>query len=77
MTKTLKEFDYIFTSSGKLMILYLGRQIMVVKGERAYKLHSRLKSVDFFNAQLILAKATKNFKRGNESLCKLKQDQKR
>ena len=23
MTKTLKEFDYIFTSSGKLMILYV------------------------------------------------------
>lgn len=77
MTKTLKQFGSIFTSSGKLMISYLGRQIMVVKGARALKLHSRLKSVDFFNAQLMLAKATKNFKRGNESLCKWKQEQKR
>jgi hypothetical protein len=59
-------FDYSFTKDGKLFIKYEGKIVKTLKGKPAEKLNKELADSDQMGAQLILAKQTGNFKKGNE-----------
>jgi hypothetical protein len=63
-------FSYRETRDGTLFLSWNGRQVRVVKGRDAGALAARLRAADPRTAQMILAKATGNFKRGNERLGK-------
>ena len=67
-------FTYQITKKGTVMISYEGRQIKMVKGAEAERLIVRIMEVedDLTEVQLLLAKITGNFKRGNEKLKKNK-----
>lgn len=67
MGKSLTDkFDYSTTKDGKVLVSYLGKQVMTVKGSRAQLLLAELEAADDFGVQDILAKLTGNFRRGNE-----------
>ena len=63
-----EQFSYRITKDGKILIYWQGRQVVVLKGTRAQKLLAELPGMDPAQEQLALAKATGNFKRGNERL---------
>ena len=67
-------FAYQIMKSGKVAINYRGKQIKVVKDKEAERLIKRIKAVEnnILEVQLLLAKITGNFKRGNEKLSKNK-----
>ncbi|MGC3952958.1 MAG: hypothetical protein QM804_01680 [Propionicimonas sp.] len=58
-------FDYQLTKSGEVRIFRGGRQVTVVRGGAAARLAARLGSSDRAD-QNLLARATGNYKRGNE-----------
>lgn len=59
-------FSYRATKDGKLLIYWQGKLASTLKGNQAGKLLARLSSAGPADVQLALAKATGNFKRGNE-----------
>lgn len=59
-------FSYHVTREGKLFIQWYGKQVMILKGEKARRLLGQLDGADRQQQQLALAKVTGNFKRGNE-----------
>ncbi len=59
-------FAWRAQGDGRLNITYEGRHIMTLKGAQASKAIARLASADAEQEQLVLAKLTGNFKRGNE-----------
>ena len=59
------EFSYTL-SKDKLFISYRGRCVMILSGSKAQAAQTRLVVADPADIQLILAKLTGNFKRGNE-----------
>ena len=59
-------FSYQPTKDGKLLIYWRGALVSTLKGNQTGKLLARLSGADTAQVQLILAKATGNFKRGNE-----------
>ena len=59
-------FSYRTTKNGKIFIYWYDKQVKVLKGKKASKLISKLSREDSKGKQLLLAKATGNFKRGNE-----------
>jgi hypothetical protein len=64
-----EQFSYRIARYGKLFVYWHGEQgkrEMVLKGPRAEKLISELPEMDPELQQLSLARATGNFKRGNE-----------
>ncbi|MEW9502380.1 hypothetical protein [Jeotgalibacillus marinus] len=63
-------FSYQMTKKGTVMISYEGKQVKIVKDKEAEHLLSKIKEVDHdrTKVQLLLAKITGNFKRGNEKL---------
>lgn len=63
-----EEFSYRATKDGKVFVRWHGggKREVVLKGARADKLLAELSGADRERGQLILAKATGNFKRGNE-----------
>ncbi|MEK3954806.1 hypothetical protein [Psychrobacillus sp. FSL K6-1464] len=63
-------FTYQITKNGTVTINYKGKQIKVVKDKEAEHLIARIKAVEnnILEVQLLLAKITGNFKRGNEKL---------
>jgi hypothetical protein len=64
-----EQFSYRITRNGKLFVYWRGEQgkrEIVLKGPRAEKLASELPAMDPERRQLALARATGNFKRGNE-----------
>jgi len=61
------EFSYRTSKDGTVFIAWLGRQVVVLKGAAADKFLARIALAgDEEEAQLVMAKATGNFKRGNE-----------
>ena len=62
-------FSYRMTKDGTVAINYKGKQIKVVKDREAERLIARIKAVEnnILEVQLLLAKITGNFKRGNEN----------
>jgi len=60
-------FSYRVNKDKKLFISYEGKQVMILKEKKAGQLLSKLnKAKDEMERQLLLAKVTGNFKRGNE-----------
>jgi hypothetical protein len=59
-------FSYLSTKDGKLRIYWQGKLVSTLKGTQAGKLLARLSGAGTEQVQLVLAKATGNFKRGNE-----------
>lgn len=59
-------FSYRETKSGELMISRGGRVVQTLGGAAAARLLKALESADEAQQQLILAKSTGNYKRGNE-----------
>ncbi|KOP78633.1 hypothetical protein AMS59_12470 [Lysinibacillus sp. FJAT-14745] len=67
-------FAYQITKKGTIVIYYEGKQIKIVKDREAERLIARINEVkeDITAVQLLLAKITGNFKRGNEKFGKNK-----
>jgi hypothetical protein len=64
-----EQFSYRITKYGKLFVKWHGKQgkrEVVLRGPRAEKLISELSAMDPEQRQLALARATGDFKRGNE-----------
>ena len=62
------DFSHQFTKNGKTLIFYKKKQIMILSPKKTTDLKQKLigKTADEIN--MILAKLTGNFKRGNERL---------
>ena len=60
------QFTWSETSTDRVMIYWCGKQVTVIKGKRATKLMDKLSESSIEQQQLLLAKITGNFKRGNE-----------
>ncbi|GGE61357.1 hypothetical protein [Priestia taiwanensis] len=69
-------FSYQITKKGTVVIYYKGKQIKIVKDREAERLIARIQEVkeSITDVQLLLAKITGNFKRGNEKLDKNKRN---
>ena len=63
-------FSYRITKDKKVFISYEGKQVTTLSGGKAEKFISDIEDTDGKDAQLIMAKVTGNFKRGNEKLFK-------
>jgi hypothetical protein len=60
-------FSYQITKDEKVLIYWKGKRVTILKGDRARKFISQIEAAtDDHEAQLIMAKVTGNFKRGNE-----------
>ena len=61
-------FAYRLTKNDTVLISYEGKQVITLKGTEAARLAGKLASAngESKQVQLLLAKATGNFKRGNE-----------
>ena len=63
-------FTYRITKDNKVFISYHGKQVTTLSGGKAEKFISEINDAESKEAQLIMAKITGNFKRGNEKLSK-------
>ena len=59
-------FSYRIAKDKKVFISYHGKQVTILCGSRAEKFISDIEDTAGREAQLIMAKVTGNFKRGNE-----------
>lgn len=59
-------FSYLASKDGKVFLYWHTKQVKVLKGEEARQFIARIDGLDNQAAQLLMAKATGNFKRGNE-----------
>ncbi|KAB3530004.1 hypothetical protein [Alkaliphilus serpentinus] len=59
-------FTFRVTKDNKVFIYWYDKQVMILKGKDSEKFLARVSSADNREAQLIMAKITGNFKRGNE-----------
>jgi len=63
-------FTYKITKDKKVFISYEGKQVTILSGKKAEEFIKRIENAEGKDAQLIMAKVTGNFKRGNEKLFK-------
>jgi hypothetical protein len=59
-------FTYRLTKDGRVMIAWHNRHVVTLKGLTAQKFVRQIEGLDPHAAQLVMARATGNFKRGNE-----------
>lgn len=59
-------FTYRLLKDGRVFIYWYGKQVRILKGKQAKKFLAKVEGVGDRDAQLIMAKITGNFKRGNE-----------
>jgi hypothetical protein len=62
----LAPFSYHVSGDGKVFISWQGRLVMTLKGKDARHFLGKVAGLDGAQAQLVMAKITGNFKRGNE-----------
>ncbi len=72
MKKLSEVFSYNISKDNKVFISWYGKEIMTLKGKDSDKFISRIEGKNEEEKQLIMAKITKNFKRGNEKIFKKK-----
>ena len=60
-------FDFRTNKAGNVFISWEGKQVKILQGKAAQKFLAKIEGLDEFAAQLVMAKETGNFKRGNES----------
>ena len=63
-------FSYKIAKGKKVFISYYGKQVTTLSGSRAEKFISDIEDAVGREAQLIMAKVTGNFKRGNEKVAR-------
>ena len=63
-------FTYRATKDGKVFISCEGRQVTTLSGKKAADFIAKISNAEDKEAQLLMAKATGNFKRGNEKIFK-------
>lgn len=59
-------FEYRALKDGKVFIYWRGKHVTTLAGSDAQKFRRKIDGLDGKAAQLVMAKATGNFKRGNE-----------
>jgi len=59
-------FTFLSRADGTILIRYRGAPVTVLRGKAAERFASRLSGADPPAAQQLMARATGNFKRGNE-----------
>jgi hypothetical protein len=59
-------FSYRVSKDQKVFLFWNGKQVKILKGQEAQKFLKRIIGLDPYQRQLVMAKATGNFKRGNE-----------
>ncbi len=59
-------FTYQISKDKKVFIYWRGKQVKVLTGKEAQKFISKIIGLDDKGVQLVMAKVTGNFKRGNE-----------
>jgi hypothetical protein len=59
-------FDWQVTKAGTVLVFRGGSQVVAVGGKAGLKLATQLEGVDEAAAQQLLARATGNYRRGNE-----------
>lgn len=59
-------FSYSVSKNKKVFIYWHGKPVMILKEKLSYKFLSQIENAGIKEAQLIMAKVTGNFKRGNE-----------
>ncbi len=59
-------FSYHATKDGKVFLCWHGKQVKVLTGSAAGRFLARVAKLDRGGAQLLMARLTGNFKRGNE-----------
>jgi hypothetical protein len=60
------EFAYHATKDGRISISWRGKPVVMLRGERAERFLRQAQSCGDEALQLLMARATGNFKRGNE-----------
>ena len=61
-------FSYKEGKEDKVFIQWHGKQVKILKGKEARKFIAKITGLEPKEAQLVMAKATGNFKRGNERI---------
>jgi len=61
-----KIFTYRKIKEDKVFIYWYGKQVTTLKGQEAQKFINKIRRLNDQEAQLVMAKITGNFKRGNE-----------
>ena len=64
--EALPAFCYQVTRERTVFVFWHGRRVLTATGAAAERLIARLEGIDADAQQMVLAKATGNFKRGNE-----------
>lgn len=59
-------FSYKVTKDNKVFIYWKGKQVSILKGKESEQFLVKIKNKDIKEIQLVMAKITGNFKRGNE-----------
>jgi len=59
-------FSYRITKDGKIFISWYGKHVKTLQGKAVKTFITKIDGADTSGAQLIMAKVTGNFKRGNE-----------
>lgn len=65
-------FSFRVSKDNKVFIFWYGKQVMILKGKESEKFLAKVAKADTIESQLIMAKITGNFKRGNEKMNKLR-----
>jgi len=66
MTDPGDDFSFRSTADGRVLISWRGRQVVVLAGAKAKWFLERVEGATEAKLQLLMARATGNFKRGNE-----------
>ena len=59
-------FRFMKTKSGLVQIFYENRVVTQLSGKQAQQFSNKITGLSQFDQQLVMAKTTGNFKRGNE-----------
>jgi hypothetical protein len=63
-------FSYATRSDGSIVISYHAAPVTILRGRSAERFTTRVSGADAIGAQQLMARATGNFKRGNERIGK-------
>jgi len=74
--ETAEKFYFNARASGRVTIYFENRPVTTLTGRDGEKFLSRIETADKAAAQLLMARVTGNFKRGNERMAKHKRNRK-
>ena len=59
-------FSYFQSKDGKVFLYWHGKPVKTLKGPEALRFIEKIAGIEHHDAQLLMARLTGNFKRGNE-----------